>query len=576
MPGIERNFDSGHALNSAYGPTEACAVNLSPYTRMLGHWVFDSEHNGLLFDRTAAEIFGLEDYHQWVSVTDFIQQLNEFDAARFWLNMRQNVLGDMVFERITMISGPYQGQRFIIQGSVLARNENKHALYVTGYVSHESSPYSEFIPREISGDGMYIWYPGSDELVCSASFHAMLGFSEDEFPHTFNDFIERIVHPDDNDVILVQQQIVATPQYGDYFESCQRLKHRDGHYLWTIRRGLVLERDSNGQATQVIGSQTNINLVQSNFDNIKLMMFTDSLTGLHNRNYFQQNALRYEDKSILPVSVIFVDVSGLKVTNDILGHSYGDYLIIKTCEIVAQALRDVSCPNHPDCEGNDNAAAAALADTIQPRTNQDTSADASAAAASASAADASAADNISAAIMSLNTAELASGLEHKGETTSMAARTLSSINKSAEENGEPHCEILRLAGDEFLVLLPHYDAEMTHKAVTRIEELRLKLNQYHEDHTPIAERPVPIFFGLGFASLEQDSKMGLKEIIDLADSNMQADKERHRQQDYAELKHYFEQKKGREVSMRDDRRLNILSEEEREEIRKHRISNIIF
>ena len=69
----------------------------------------------------------------------------------------------------------------------------------------------------------------------------------------------------------------------------------------------------------------------------------------------------------------------------------------------------------------------------------------------------------------------------------------------------------------------------------------------------------------------------LKRIIERADRRMQDDKERNRQADYAYLKHYFEQKKGRPVSMRDERRYSYLSEDEREELRTRRkISNLIF
>ena len=68
----------------------------------------------------------------------------------------------------------------------------------------------------------------------------------------------------------------------------------------------------------------------------------------------------------------------------------------------------------------------------------------------------------------------------------------------------------------------------------------------------------------------------LRQVIDRADARMQANKEDHRDRDYQELKEYFEAKKGREISMRDERRMTILTAEERNELRAHRVSHIIF
>ncbi len=73
---------------------------------------------------------------------------------------------------------------------------------------------------------------------------------------------------------------------------------------------------------------------------IKYLSEHDSLTGLFNRVYFD-NALKEmysEDK--LPISIIFSDVNGLKLTNDIFGHAAGDDLIVKCADIMKDACRD--------------------------------------------------------------------------------------------------------------------------------------------------------------------------------------------------------------------------------------------
>lgn len=705
-----RPHDSGisTALPLYQANADACQTYDAPHLRVLGHWYYDAQQ-GFLLDEVMARIFAIENYHLWHDPQTVMSKISNFDAARFWLNMKLSMMGDIIFERITFTQGPYKGQNFIVQGSILARNEHGHALYATGYISHESSPYSEFIPREISGDGMFLLNVKSDELICSASFHKMLGYSAEEFPKTSREMNDMLIHPDDVDVILVQNQIITTNLYGDYYECCVRLKHKNGNYIWTIGRALVLSRDENNIATQLIGTETNIHLVQSNFDNMKLMMFNDSLTGLHNRTYFQQNALRYDDQKLRPLSILFVDVTGLKLTNDILGHSYGDYLIIKTCEIIRQALseelseliqvtgsidaalssdlsvlaenmaldgryeskdqeslayqrkalREHTLDNHaPDAlsavppeaaasaitAASPSAAANTAANSVTTpvATPADTtaaptiSASPTEAAGSAGPADPSDSGDIaqsrqnpnSSRAMGFNTQrsiaakraiESAYGTTHSGplpQSNAEAAKETDAASKASigvfalDEASKTHdldqvhealissgLDIIRLAGDEFLVIVPHCPIEEAQSIAQRIKKVRDEHNRFHEQYTSIEERPVPVCFGVGVATsgdILLDAKVtnredtakvmqqntapdNLKRIIERADRRMQDDKESNRQADYAYLKHYFEQKKGRPVSMRDERRYSYLSEDEREELRTRRkISNLIF
>ncbi|NCB35275.1 MAG: diguanylate cyclase, partial [Clostridia bacterium] len=65
----------------------------------------------------------------------------------------------------------------------------------------------------------------------------------------------------------------------------------------------------------------------------------DPLTGLHNRRCFDENRVLIDTESNLPLSVIFADLNGLKMTNDIFGHAAGDELIRVSSEILKSACR---------------------------------------------------------------------------------------------------------------------------------------------------------------------------------------------------------------------------------------------
>lgn len=75
---------------------------------------------------------------------------------------------------------------------------------------------------------------------------------------------------------------------------------------------------------------------------IQYLSYHDILTGLPNRRYFEANLPRIDTVDNLPLTVIFADINGLKMTNDIFGHSAGDELIKKSAEILMQSCTENS------------------------------------------------------------------------------------------------------------------------------------------------------------------------------------------------------------------------------------------
>lgn len=67
---------------------------------------------------------------------------------------------------------------------------------------------------------------------------------------------------------------------------------------------------------------------------LKYLSLHDSLTGLFNRTYFEQQMSLINGHS----SIIVCDVDGLKLVNDTFGHEAGDRLLIKAATIIQSAL----------------------------------------------------------------------------------------------------------------------------------------------------------------------------------------------------------------------------------------------
>ncbi|NLK00158.1 MAG: diguanylate cyclase [Clostridia bacterium] len=75
-------------------------------------------------------------------------------------------------------------------------------------------------------------------------------------------------------------------------------------------------------------------------ERIRFLSFHDSLTGLYNRAYFEQELERVDSMRHFPVGLIVADVDGLKVINDTFGHEAGDAHLRLAGEILKENFRE--------------------------------------------------------------------------------------------------------------------------------------------------------------------------------------------------------------------------------------------
>jgi len=73
---------------------------------------------------------------------------------------------------------------------------------------------------------------------------------------------------------------------------------------------------------------------------IKYLSFYDSLTGLYNRAYFEEELKRLNTKRQLPLSIIIGDINGLKLANDAFGHMEGDRLLKTSSAVLRKCCRE--------------------------------------------------------------------------------------------------------------------------------------------------------------------------------------------------------------------------------------------
>jgi diguanylate cyclase (GGDEF)-like protein len=64
----------------------------------------------------------------------------------------------------------------------------------------------------------------------------------------------------------------------------------------------------------------------------------DVLTRLYNRSFYVDELNRIERQGFRPVSVVMIDLNGLKTANDAWGHSVGDALLRRVGEVLNKAV----------------------------------------------------------------------------------------------------------------------------------------------------------------------------------------------------------------------------------------------
>ena len=76
-------------------------------------------------------------------------------------------------------------------------------------------------------------------------------------------------------------------------------------------------------------------------ETIRRQAYTDALTGFFNRTYFEDVMLRMYGmmQEIKPLSIIAIDIDGLKITNDTFGHNAGDMLLKDAARIISSVCK---------------------------------------------------------------------------------------------------------------------------------------------------------------------------------------------------------------------------------------------
>jgi diguanylate cyclase (GGDEF)-like protein/PAS domain S-box-containing protein len=171
-------------------------------------------------------------------------------------------------------------------------------------------------------------------LYVSPRCQEVLGVLPDDFYHNPRIFMD-LVHAEDRERV---QAVAGGQAQGAYVEEC-RIVRPDGQTRWVRDRAFPI-RDLDGAVYRIVGIIEDITERRQAEEHLRYISSHDVLTDLYNRFYFEEELSRLERGRSYPVSVISVDVDGLKQVNDRWGHAAGDELLRKTAQVLRLAFRN--------------------------------------------------------------------------------------------------------------------------------------------------------------------------------------------------------------------------------------------
>ena len=302
------------------------------------YFVYDYGTDRFLLDEGSCRLLGITYTGDWIPETYIKSQLElQGEEDGFFAVLFGRDHGDQVFLPVRIKQGVHQGEHLYMTASVVQRDDTGIGLVLSGYFSQLRAPFWASVAKIKHNSSSFDIDMSQGRMHYGYAYAELLGLSDNnELPQTLEDFERDLVHPEDLLLFKRQHEVCQHPHTGDYFECVYRLKHTGGYYIWCIDRALVVERDREAKALRIIGTTTNIDVVRSNFERLKRSIYQDPLTGLHNRLYLNTRYKYFTLEESQPLTLVYVDISGLKVINDYLGHAHGDDLV----RLAAHVLRD--------------------------------------------------------------------------------------------------------------------------------------------------------------------------------------------------------------------------------------------
>ncbi len=157
---------------------------------------------------------------------------------------------------------------------------------------------------EVAEFGTWDWDLEANSISYNDEYLKMLGYTQDEITGTLEEW-EDMNHPEDLPMVSQMLDDFTLGRILKY-ECETRMRHKNGHYIWTRDVGRIAAKDDNGKAKRVIGGHLNIDGLKQSKSQLEatLRALENHQTHLEQQIEERTKALLEQDHLLLTVNEI--------------------------------------------------------------------------------------------------------------------------------------------------------------------------------------------------------------------------------------------------------------------------------
>ncbi len=281
----------------------------------VGVFIWNLETDHVIYSKEWAEIVGYEESELIPHVSTWESMLFEEDLAIAEQSLNKYLNGEVPLYEAEFRMKKKDGS--VIwghdKGKVTQYTEDGKPLILCGVLQDITNiKFTEQLLREstdilnlaieVAEFGTWDWDLVNDHISYNDGYLSMLGYTQEEMTGSLAEW-EAMNHPEDLIIVteLLDEFVAGTrPKY-----ECEvRMRHKDGHYIWTRDVGRIASKDENGLATRVIGGHLNIDSLKTSQDKLEatLIELENHQAHLENEIKVRTETLTEQDKLLLAVN----------------------------------------------------------------------------------------------------------------------------------------------------------------------------------------------------------------------------------------------------------------------------------
>lgn len=282
------------------------------------------------------EVVGKNDYEMvWSDLADLYRKDDKYviETGKLKLNFEEKTIdgdGNLKWVRTNKI--PLYDNDNNIYGilgtfeDITEQKKIQEALRESQLRYEQLAEKSRSVIWEVDRNGVYTYVSPVAKEVFGYTSEEMVGKM-----HIYD-----LSHEDENN--FKEHILLAINSSESVSDLENKVKNKDNKEAWVMTNGFPVLNDK-GEILFYRGMDIDITYLKKIEQDIKFLSFHDQLTGLYNRRFFEEELKRLDTDRNLPLSLVMIDVNGLKLVNDAFGHNAGDLLLKKTANILKTECR---------------------------------------------------------------------------------------------------------------------------------------------------------------------------------------------------------------------------------------------